>query len=45
MAHAFEKMIKYLKRYEDEIWFPTRAELADYMLRTVNEAEPYKPLG
>src|ERR1700758_1517982 len=21
MAHAFEKMIKYLKRYEDEIWF------------------------
>jgi peptidoglycan/xylan/chitin deacetylase (PgdA/CDA1 family) len=45
MAHAFEKMIKYLKRYEDEIWFPTRAEIADYMLRTVNEAEPYKPLG
>lgn len=45
MAYAFEKMIQYVKRHEDEVWFPSRAEIADYMLKSVNEAEPYKPLG
>ena len=45
MAYAFEKMIQYVKRHEDEVWFPSRAEIADYMLTSVNEAEPYKPLG
>lgn len=45
MAHAFEKMIKYVKGFEDVVWLPSRAELADYMLRTSTHSEAYDPLG
>ena len=45
MAYAFEKMIRYVKQFEDEVWFPSRAEMAEHMLKSINEAETYKPLG
>jgi peptidoglycan/xylan/chitin deacetylase (PgdA/CDA1 family) len=45
MAHAFEKMIRYCKQFEDLVWFPTRAELAEHMLKTSTYVETYKPLG
>jgi peptidoglycan/xylan/chitin deacetylase (PgdA/CDA1 family) len=45
MAHAFEKMIRYCKKFEDLVWFPTRAEMADYVLKTSTYVEPYAPLG
>src|SRR5262249_41179799 len=32
MAHAFERMVAYCKEFEDEVWFPTRDEIADFML-------------
>ncbi|MFN3891181.1 MAG: polysaccharide deacetylase family protein [Beijerinckiaceae bacterium] len=45
MAHAFEKMIRYCKQHEDLVWFPTRAELAEYMLRNATYVEEYSPIG
>lgn len=42
MAWAFEKMIRYCKQFEDIVWFPTRAELARYMLDNVKHPEPYE---
>ena len=45
MAHAFEKMIRYCKQYEDLVWFPRRSEIADHMLKSSTYAEPYSPLG
>ena len=44
VAHAFEKMIRYCKQFEDIVWFPTRAELAQYMLENSKYVEPYKPV-
>jgi hypothetical protein len=45
IAVAFEQMIRYVKQYQDEVWIPTRRELADYMLSASNlPAEPYRPL-
>jgi urate oxidase len=45
IAVAFEQMIRYVKQYQDEVWIPTRRELADYMLSAANlAAEPYRPL-
>jgi peptidoglycan/xylan/chitin deacetylase (PgdA/CDA1 family) len=44
VAHAFEKMIRYCKQFEDIVWFPTRAELARYMLDNSKYVEPYKPI-
>jgi hypothetical protein len=38
-------MIRYVKQYQDEVWIPTRRELADYLLSSSNlPAEPYRPL-
>ena len=45
MANAYEKMIKYCKQFEDDVWFPTRDELADYMLNSNQPVEDYKPMG
>ena len=45
MAGAFEKMIRYCKQFEDMVWFPTRRELAAYMLEQVKHPEPYSALG
>lgn len=45
MAHAFEKMIRYMKQHGDDVWLPTRAEIADYILGADIEPEPYKPIG
>ena len=45
MAGAFEKMIRYCKQFEDMVWFPTRRELAAYMLDKVKHPEPYSALG
>lgn len=45
IAVAFEQMIRYVKQYQDEVWIPTRRELADYLLSSSNlPAEPYRPL-
>jgi peptidoglycan/xylan/chitin deacetylase (PgdA/CDA1 family) len=33
MAHAFERMVQYCKRFEEELWLPTRDEIADFMLK------------
>ena len=44
IAVAFEQMIRYVKQYQD-VWIPTRRELADYLLSSSNlPAEPYRPL-
>jgi hypothetical protein len=45
MAHAFEKMIRYVRQHDDLVWFATRDEIADYVLKHTNEAEPYSPTG
>jgi hypothetical protein len=45
IAVAFEQMIRYVKQYQDDVWIPTRRELADYLLTSSNlPAEPYRPL-
>jgi peptidoglycan/xylan/chitin deacetylase (PgdA/CDA1 family) len=45
IAAAFEQMIRYVKQYQDDVWIPTRRELADYLLSSSNlPAEPYRPL-
>jgi peptidoglycan/xylan/chitin deacetylase (PgdA/CDA1 family) len=45
IAVAFEQMIRYVKQYQDDVWIPTRRELADYLLTSSNlSAEPYRPL-
>ena len=45
IAVAFEQMIHYVKQYQDDVWIPTRRELADYLLSSSNlPAEPYRPL-
>ena len=33
IAHAFEQMVAYCKQHEDDIWFASREEIADYMLK------------
>ena len=45
MANGFEKMIRYTKQFQDLVWFPTRAELAEHMLKNSTYVETYKPLG
>ena len=45
IACAVEQMIRYVKQYSDEVWIPTRKELADYMLNGSGlKPEPYRPL-
>jgi peptidoglycan/xylan/chitin deacetylase (PgdA/CDA1 family) len=45
IAVAFEQMIRYVKRYEGEVWIPLRRDVADYLLAGSNlPAEPYRPL-
>ena len=44
IAPGFEDMIRYVKQYGDQVWIPTRAELADYLLKTL-PSETYKPFG
>lgn len=44
IAAAFEQMIRYVKQYQDEVWIPRRAELADYLVNSDMQAEPYRPL-
>jgi peptidoglycan/xylan/chitin deacetylase (PgdA/CDA1 family) len=45
MAHAFEKMIRYVRQHDDIVWFPTRDEIADHVLANTNYVEPYSPTG
>ena len=45
IACAVEQMIRHVKQFGDQIWIPTRRELADYMLnRSGLKPEPYRPL-
>lgn len=44
MAHAFEKMLRYAAAH-DEVWFPTRADIAQFMLASGATPEAYAPLG
>jgi len=39
MAHAFERMVQYCKQFEDELWFPTRDEIAEFMLKRDDAAQ------
>ncbi len=41
----FEKMIRYVRQHDDIVWFPTRDEVADYVLANTNYVEPYSPTG
>ena len=43
-AMAYEKMMQYIHQFGDEIWQPTRGEIADHLLKTSKKAEPYRPL-
>ena len=45
MAHAFEKMIRYVRQHDDLVWLPTRDEIADHVLENTNYVEPYSPTG
>jgi hypothetical protein len=45
MAHAFEKMIRYVRQHDDLVWLPTRDEIADHVLASTNYVEPYSPTG
>lgn len=45
IAQAFERMIRYVKQYGDEVWIPTSEEIADYMLKTTSAPEEYRPMG
>ncbi len=45
MAYAFEKMITYLKRYEDEVWFCHRRDIAEHCLAREKNPPDYRPLG
>jgi hypothetical protein len=44
IACAIEQMIRYVKQYEDEVWIPTRGELADYLLSSDLKPQVYRPL-
>jgi peptidoglycan/xylan/chitin deacetylase (PgdA/CDA1 family) len=45
IAVAFEQMVRYVKQYRNDVWIPTRRDLADYLLSSLNlPAEPYRPL-
>jgi hypothetical protein len=45
MAHAFEKMIRYVRQHDDVVWHATRDEIADHVLKNTNYVEPYSPTG
>ena len=42
---ALQKELDMRKQFEDDVWFPTRDELADYMLTSNQPVEDYKPMG
>jgi peptidoglycan/xylan/chitin deacetylase (PgdA/CDA1 family) len=45
IACAFEEMIRYVRQYGEEVWIPTRREMATYLLEKSGlEPEPYRPL-
>jgi peptidoglycan/xylan/chitin deacetylase (PgdA/CDA1 family) len=45
MAHAWEKMIRYLKQFEELIWFTHRRDIADYCIARTNDPPDYRPMG
>lgn len=45
MAYAFEKMIRYVKQFEDVVWFTHRRDIADHCLAHANNPPDYRPLG
>lgn len=45
MAYAFEKMIAYVRRYEDEVWFCHRRDIAAHCLEQAVDPPVYRPLG
>jgi peptidoglycan/xylan/chitin deacetylase (PgdA/CDA1 family) len=45
MAHAWEKMIRYLKQFEDIIWFTHRRDIADHCIAHANNPPEYRPMG
>jgi chitin deacetylase len=44
IATAFEAMIRYVKQYQDEVWIPRRSDMANYILASGMQPEPYRPL-
>ena len=45
MAHAWEIMIRYVKQFEDVVWFAHRREIADHCIAQTNDPPAYRPLG
>jgi allantoinase len=41
---GFEKMMRYVNRYRDEVWIPTNRQIAEHCLKTVKTAEEYAPV-
>jgi len=41
---AFEEMIRYVRQFGDQVWIPTRRQVADHLLKTL-APEPYRPFG
>jgi len=45
MAHAWEKMIRYVKQFDDVVWFAHRRDIADYCIAQTTNPPEYRPLG
>jgi hypothetical protein len=45
MAFAFEKMIRYLKEFEEIVWFTHRRDIAEYCIERTNNPPEYRPMG
>jgi peptidoglycan/xylan/chitin deacetylase (PgdA/CDA1 family) len=45
IAPGFEKMIRYVKSFGDDVWIATCHDMAAYMLKTNLKGEPYRPIG
>lgn len=45
MAYAFEKMIRYVKEFEETVWFTHRRDIAAYSMAQAKNPPEYRPLG
>ena len=45
LAHAWEKMIRYVKEHEDLVWFTHRRDIAALCLAADRDPPDYRPLG
>jgi peptidoglycan/xylan/chitin deacetylase (PgdA/CDA1 family) len=45
MIYAFENMIRYVKQFEDMVWFTHRRDIADLCLKQAKNPPDYRPMG